>query len=131
MATVELFGQEFGLSTEISEFALMEFAEAASSGQDGDTMQGFASTLRFVRECIVADDVERFNATARRNKAKMTDLMVVIRAAFEQDTERPTSRPSDSSDGPSVIEPNSGSSAAGRVSRLAGRPDLQLMVRSA
>lgn len=131
MATVELFGDTFKLNAEVSEFALMEFAEAASSGQDGDTMQGFASTLRFVRECIDPDDLGRFTAAARKNKAKITDLLVVIKASFEQETERPTSRPSDSSDGPSSIEPKSGSNVDDKVSRLAGRPDLQLMVRSA
>lgn len=127
MADVEFFGAKFGLNPDVSEFALMEFAEAASDGQDGDMMEGLASTLRFVRECVAPKDRARFNALARKKKAGMKDLMPFLQAAFGVSADRPTGRSSDLSDGPEDTPLRSVSNSAVKVSRFAGRPDLQLM----
>ena len=125
-STVDFFGETFTLNPDVSEFALLEFADAASSGQDGDTMEGLASLLRLTRECIATDEVQRFSAVARKNRAKASDLLVVIQAAFGEATERPTGRPADSSDGPTVIEPKSEPKRVVSLSQFAGRPDIQL-----
>lgn len=125
--TVEFFGETFTLAEDVSQFALLEFAEAASDGQDGDTMEGLASMMRLVKECVDKPDVKRFLATARKNRAGTTDLIPVLSAAFEVETDRPTSRPSDSSDGPVTIAPKSPSSSDDKPSgRFDGRPDLRL-----
>lgn len=146
--TVEFFGETFTLSPDVSEFALMEFAEAAADGVDGDTMQGMASMLRLILDCLaepepVVETAEdgtetvvpqpseraRFRAVARKNRAAAKDLMPVIQAAFEGKAERPTGRSSDSSDGPGSTGPKSGSNSAVKgLERLAGRPDLQIAV---
>jgi hypothetical protein len=126
LATVDFFGETFTLNPDVSEFALLEFAEAASSGQDGDTMEGLASMLRLTKECIEPSEVQRFSAVARKNRAKAADLLVVIQAAFGDATERPTGRPADSSDGPVSIEPKSEPKRVVSISQFAGRPDIQL-----
>jgi hypothetical protein len=129
MGSVEFFGEQFDLNTEVSEFALMEFAEAAADGLDADMMAGMAAMLRLVKECVVSADVARFVKSARKNRASSTDLLPVIQATFKATTERPTSQPSDSSDGLSVIEPSSVANYDVRgLERLNGRPDLQLAV---
>lgn len=124
--TVTAMGETFTLNSDISEVALMEFAVASDDGEDGDTMKGLASVWRFVNACIADDDRGRFVALARRKNAKAADLMPVIHAVFGLTTERPTARPSDSSDGPTDTgqssEPNSDVKVSGRFD---GRPDLR------
>jgi len=130
-ATVEFFGDTFELNDDVSQFALLEFAEAASEGQDGDTMEGLASMLRLVKECVAEKDRKRFIASCRKNRAGAEDLTKVLQAAFEVKAERPTGRPADSSGGPTVIEPKSDVNSDAKASTLTGRPDLQLMVAQA
>jgi hypothetical protein len=129
MASVEFFGEQFGLNAEVSEFSLMEFAEAAADGLDANAMAGMAAMMRLIKECIVTDDVSRFLKSARKNRAGSEDLIPILKATFEQVTERPTGLPSDSSDGQSATVPSSVVSAVDKgLERLAGRPDLQLAV---
>lgn len=129
MTSVEFKGEQFEVCDEISEFALLEFADAASQGMDGDTMEGMGAMLRLVRECIVPGEWRRFRALASAEKAKVADLLPIIQAAMSGAAERPTGQPSDSSDGLSTIQPKSESTPAVPGSdRLSGRPDLLLMV---
>lgn len=142
MATVEFFGDTFGINPDVSEFALLEFAEAASDGQDGDTMEGLASLMRLVKECIAPADVvengevvtyglKHFLTVARKNRAGAEQLTTVIGAVFGAQTERPTGRPADSSAGPVSIAPKSAPNVDDKASLLPGRPDLQLAVSRA
>jgi hypothetical protein len=137
--SIEFFGEQFALSDSVSEFALLEFAEAASDGQDGDTMEGLASMLRLIKECVARDAVldeqgvvithglDRFLSLARRNRAGAKDLIPVLQVVFGAKTERPTGRPSDLSDGPDVTGSSSMPSADVKVAnRFDGRPDLRL-----
>lgn len=129
MAEVEFFGETFALASEVSEFAWMEFASAAADGQDGDTMQGYASMMTLLRACIEQKDWPRFRATARKNRASFESLLPVIQAVFEQQADLPTGGSSDSSDGPAVTVQKSEPSAADKASAaFPGRPDLQLAV---
>jgi hypothetical protein len=139
LRTVEFFGESFGLNPDPSQFALLEFAEAAADGQDGDTAQGLASVLRLVKECVVESDVVEdgevvahgrghFVASCRKNRATVETLMPVIQEAFSVSTERPTGRPADSSVGPASIAPKSEPRRDDSTSLFPGRPDLQLMV---
>ena len=127
--TVEFFGETLALAESVSEIALMEFAEAADSGGDGDTMEGRAAMFRLVKSCVADDDVKRFLTVARKNRATSAELLEVLKAAFTQVTERPTGLPADSSDGQQIIEPKSDASSGDRgLELLNGRPDLQLAV---
>lgn len=130
-------GQTFTLNDDISEWAILEFAEAVDSGMDGAEMQGLAALLRFVVELIHPADRDRFRSLARKQRATAEDLFEFLTGKVEVDAERPTGRSSDSSDGPESIPPKHALNSAGKGSRtsglhlLAGRPDLQLMVEAA
>lgn len=127
--TVEFFGETFHLNAVVPKFALIEFAEAATSGAKDSQLQTWGTMLRLSLACIAPEEEGRFRGVARRNPCEENDLTEVFKSGLAQSTERPISRPSDSSDGPPVTELKSVSSSAGKVSeRLAGRPDLQLAV---
>jgi hypothetical protein len=131
MASVQFLGESFELRPKVSEYALLKFARAAAAGEDGDTMEGMASMLRLLEKCIVPADWRRFDRLADEKDATAEQIMDVIKAAFEQVAERPTSLPSDSSDGQISTEPKSESNSAVKDSVLSGRPDLQLAVMRA
>jgi hypothetical protein len=84
-----------------------------------------------LEKCIVPADWRRFDKLADEKDATAEQIMDVIKAAFEQVAERPTSLPSDSSDGQISTEPKSESNSAVKDSVLSGRPDLQLAVMRA
>lgn len=133
--SVQFCGEQFRLNDDISEFAMLEFAMAAGDGQDGDTLQGLASLLRFVLELIHPDERDHFRALARKNRVKADDLIKVLTGEVEEAAERPTGRSSDSSDGPTVIVPKLESNSEGKVSPASGyldrykdRPDILLLL---
>ena len=129
MSSVEFFGESFGLQEGMSEFALMEFAEAAEGGVAQNSMAAMAAMLRLIKACIAADDLQRFLASARKNRPSSDDLIAVLDAAANQVTERPTSLPADSTAGPTITAPSVASSSVDKgLDRLSGRPDLQLAV---
>lgn len=130
MSTVPFAGETFEM-LEVSGAALLDFAEASSEGQDGNMMEGLASIKRLIRDCLSDEDWKRFWALARKTRATPDDLLKVVQSILTGETERPTSRPADSSAGPSVTEPKSEPSADVKVSTLAGRPDLRVMIRQA
>lgn len=133
---VEFFDQSFRMKpSDEYEWEMMEFASAAKGGADSDMLSGAAATLDFLRAVVHGDDWERFRKAARDNRAQVKrDLMPIVVAAFVQPTERPTSRPSDSSDGPaSTGRKSAGGGSSKVIKRLEkkGRPDLALMVTMA
>jgi hypothetical protein len=126
---IEMFGEKFTVNDSISEFDMMEFAEAAADGMEGQS--AMASMLRLVRACIVDDDWARFRAAARKHKAAIADLTPVVDAVFKAKTERPTGQLSDSSDGLPAIEAKPESNSDAKVSELfPGRPDKQYAARA-
>lgn len=129
--TVTFKGETFTLNDEVSEFALAEFAEAASNGEDGDSLQGMASLLRFVLELITPKDRTRFRAVARRERATFDDLFAFLRGEVEAETDRPTGQSPGSSGGHETTPAKSGASFGGKGSPLAGRPDLAFAVEEA
>lgn len=137
MSEVELFGETFTVAEEVSDFALMEFADAASDGEALGRMHGLAALYRVLRELVDEKDFPRFRRAAIREKADVEALIdvigVVMRAgrAVEQSTGRPTGRPSVSSDGPAATAANStAGSFSPVIVRLEqqGRPDLAQIV---
>ena len=130
MATVEFFGETFELRPKVSQYALAKFAKAVSKSKTGeDVMRSMASMYDLVERCVTAEDWDRFDETASANDASFEELTAVLAGAFQSATERPTSLPSDSSDGQKIIAPSVASSSADKgLDRLAGRPDLQLAV---
>jgi len=121
MTSVEFFGESFALNDTVSEFALMEFAEAAADGLDADAMAGMAAMMRLIKECIVKADVARFLKSARANRASSNDLLPVLKAMFEQPA-GPRARPSRGE------EPEARDGDAGLADRLPPRSDRVLQV---
>jgi hypothetical protein len=132
VSDIEVFGETFEIAERIGLMPMMRFAKAAKSGLDSSDMDGLAAMYDLLGQCIAEKDWPRFEAAADRARADGDELMGVVTRVFEVLSERPTRRPSDSSDGPSTIEPTSTGDSSSRVlARLEGRPDLQLMVMQA
>ena len=130
MASVEFFGESFELRPAVSEYAMAKFAKAAARNKTPqDLMRSMAAMLDLIEKCLTVEDWPRFDALADENDVSFEDLTVVLDGAFNQETERPTSLPSDSSDGQLVIVPSSVVKPADKgLEHFAGRPDLQLAV---
>jgi hypothetical protein len=135
MADVEFGGETFKRADAVGLMALMRFAHVAKSGTDSNDLDGLAAMYELLEQCIHEDDWQRFQKTALKVKAKGDDLMGVVRKVISGESDRPTSRPSDSSDGPIVIGQSSESEqprpAYLRVverEEASGRPDRALMV---
>lgn len=127
--TVEAFGQTFTIAERIGLMPLMRFAKVAQSGVDSNDMAGLVAMYDLLEQCFDDADWPRFEAAADKARADGEQLMAIVAQVMAKITERPTSRPSDSSDGPRVTEPRSEVASSSPVmDRLAGRPDLQLMV---
>lgn len=128
---IDFFGQEIRLVDEVSEWALMEFAHDATTA-DSNSLEGLAAVMQLLREAVDPVDWDLFKATARANRVNAEQCMTAVVTVFQEQTNRPTGRPSVSSDGPRVTATSStvGSSPQG-IDRLAGRPDLQLVAKQA
>lgn len=131
MPDVEFYGEKFQLEDQPNEFALMQFAAAAEE-VDVNSMAAMSAAFRLLQAAIVDEDWPRFKQTAFAHKATSETLMPVMFAVFEQATDRPTERPSVSSDGPEPTPLRSVSLPADpAMDRLSGRPDLQSAVLEA
>lgn len=131
MAEVTLWGESFRVVDEVNEFAFMEFAEAAQDAE-ADSMGALAACMALLRDSIEPEDWQRFRKSARANRAKVEQLLPILVGVYTGQADRPTERPSGSSDGSPDTGPSyeaDSSSAALRL--LRGRPDLQQMVKLA
>jgi hypothetical protein len=126
--------------------AMLDFAELATGGVDENSIEGLAVVKGFLRDVVVEADWAAFWRSARKNHATVRgDLMPIIVQVITGEAARPTTRPSDSSDGPASTpessEPVSSSPdippaepvKLRAVQRLEdeGRPDKALMVQMA
>lgn len=125
---VDFYGEKIRLNPDgISEFALMEFAEAASGDMDADGMTGMAVMLRTVCDGIYEKDRPKFRSLARKNRATSGDLTPLLKAVFEGQGEHPTGLPSDSTDGQEATERKSEQSSGAKVTALyPSRPDMAM-----
>jgi hypothetical protein len=126
---VTFHGETFAMADRIGLMPLMRFAKFAKAGVDSADMAGLAALYDLLEQCIDPQDWPRFEACADKNRADGEELLEVVTDVIERLTDRPTTRPSVSSDGPRTVEPNSTASSSSDASRLLpGRPDLQLFV---
>jgi hypothetical protein len=156
MRSVDFLGAEFAIADKVGLMPLLRFAHAAKSGLDSADLEGMAAMYDMLRQCIADEAVyvrdgrpidkpaevdesvtklggwAEFEAHATKAKADDEDLMGVVQRVMTLLSERPTSQPSDSSDGPQQIAPTSeaDSSSLAVVRRLksTGRPDLAMAV---
>lgn len=114
---------EFRVADKIGLMPLMRFAKVAKSGVDSNEIEGLAAMYDLLRACIHPEDWARFEEHADRQAADNDQLLEVVGTVMRVVSERPTGRPSESSDGPSANEPESTVSFLRRAS--VGRPDLE------
>lgn len=138
---LQLGGEEFRVRAGVPLAARMRFAHVTQKSKTTDWEQ-LDAVYRLCRAALHPDeDFDRFLDAAERDDVDQEALSEFVRRVMTGDTDRPTSRPSDSSDGPSSTEPKSESAPAAsedsvhaRVIRMhekAGRPDKALIVLQA
>ena len=137
--TVPFGGEDFKVADSIGNMALMRFAHVAQK-KGTNEVEEWAALYDLCSAVIAAEDWDRFMDVAVREEADDKTLMLLVRKVLTGQTDRPTSRPSDSSDGPESTEqssvPDSSSPAELHlrvIRRLEeeGRPDKALMVQMA
>ena len=142
--TIEFKGEKFGAEFPVPPMALMEFAHIAAGDVDSSDLQGFAAMYDLLESVIKPEDWGRFRRHAKKSRATDRDLQELVIKVVTGQTDRPTQRPSDSSDGPVSTEQKSESAPEplpsaeeplhARVIRMhekAGRPDKALIVLQA
>jgi hypothetical protein len=136
VADLQFAGESFAVADKIGWMPLMRFAVLAKQGVDTDDMDGLVAVHDLLRACIADQDWERFQAHADKVRAG-EELLQVVTQAVALITERPTSQPSDSSDGPLTTSAPSadgyGSPVTSLTQRLEreGRPSIAYMVQQA
>jgi len=131
LLTFDYFGTELRVDPNLTEVDLLDFLEGA---EDLDTRDaGALKVLKdLCRSAIHPEDFDRFWALAREHRQGIEDRMAVALACVEAAAARPTQPSSVSSGGPSATATRSEGDSFSQVrSRLAGRPDLQLVVDQA
>ena len=131
MSDVDFAGDKFRMAERIGLMPLMRFAKIAKAGVDSTDLDGLAALYDLLEQCIAEDEWQRFQNAADKARADGDQLMQVVKDVFEALSGRPTSRPSDSSGGPTTTPPNSEDDLSLRVvKRLEdeGRPDQAYMV---
>lgn len=125
-------GAEFAVASKIGLMPLMRFAKVAKAGVDSSDEEGMVAMYDLLQQCIADEEWTRFEAHADKTRADDQELLQVVKDVMAILSERPTSRPSASSDGPQSTAPTSeeDSSSLEVVRRLKsqGRPDLAMAV---
>lgn len=132
-------GEQFAVTFPVPPMALMEFAHIAVGDVDSNDMEGLNAMYELLESVIEPEEWQRFKRHAKKTRAVDEDLMGLVRRVIRGETDRPTVRPSDSSDGPVVTEPRSefeqdSSEPADLTMRVVrrleaeGRPDKALLV---
>lgn len=105
--SIEFAGEKFAVADRVGLMPLMRFAHLASAGVDSEDMEALAAMYDLLEQCLADEDWGRFQRAATKSRADGEALMGVVQKAIEVIGERPTGPASDSSGGPTVIEPKS------------------------
>lgn len=126
--SVTLGGEVFFLR-QPGHYAMQDVLELAEKGVDSESAAGYRAISNLVAACMSEQDYARWEMVARRERSTGEDM---IRLVLEGLADRPTVRPSDSSDGPPSTATTSTDAAFLRVVQgEAGRPDRQLILLQA
>lgn len=128
--TVEWEGESFAIADEVGVMSRIWFGKLAEDGEDAESTQGAAAISDMLEDCLADGEYPRFRAHARSIKATMPQILHLCGMTIEALAERPTVRPSDSSDGPPTTNvPSSDAPLARVLARIpATRPDLKSQV---
>jgi len=132
--TVEFLGERFAVAEKLGVLPMMRFAKVAKGGADSSDMDGLAAMYDLLQQSIADDEWERFSDHADAQRADSEELMQVVADVIAIHSGRPTSRPSDSSDGSQTTTAKSAGDSSSQVIEAleaAGRPDLALFVMQA
>ncbi len=141
------FGATIRIGPEFGDIVFADWAEEFTQIDDDDPRAGYANKVLWQR-LIHPDDFAEFWRLAREHRQGTAQLARLFRsletALVEAETDRPTTRPGDSSPGPKTAPGNSmatsfgpGSDVSAAAERAAarleaqGRPDLALVVERA
>lgn len=130
----EFFGETFDLPERFNMRLFTRFGTLAQKGMDSSDIESVAMIDRLIDQSVRPEDVARFDEVCDRERPDFEELMEFVMGVVAEVTERPTKRPSDSSDGPtSTKDSSSDVSSLPVIARLeqSGRPDLALMVTKA
>lgn len=129
MPKLDWLGESFDVQDEISAIAMGDFAVAAAGDDDKGSIATMAAMMGLLKDCVMPEDWQRFREVAVAKRAGFDALMEFVKDLITAQSERPTTQPSDFTDGLPATELKSVSSSADKVSQaFPGRPDKQLAV---
>jgi hypothetical protein len=132
--TFGFFEHTLRVNPGFGELELADFLEAAAVVDEDNATASMALLKNVMRAAVHPEDFDTFWTTAKRERQGIADLMGILIALVEAVTDRPTERPSDSSDGPQQTSLGSVANSSSQVIRrleVEGRPSIALMVRQA
>jgi hypothetical protein len=127
----EFFGETFEAPERFNMRAFTRFAALAEQGIDDADMSAVAAVDRLITQSVKPEDLGRFDALCDKERPSVDELMEFIGTVISEVTDRPTERPSDSTDGPSTTATSSAAdSSSAVIHRLEqeGRASVALMV---
>jgi hypothetical protein len=130
----EFFGETFETPDRFNMRLFTRFGSLAKRGVDSEDIEGVAMIDALIDQCLRPEDVDRFDELCNRERPDFEELMGFVMEVVAEVTNRPTKRPSDSSDGPTPTTVSStGDSSSRVIARLEQqeRPDLALLVSKA
>jgi hypothetical protein len=143
--TVEFCGVDWRIGERVGLMPMLRYARVTKRAMQrqrnqktddeaggADLMEMYDATLSLLEQCVHPDEWDRFEQVTTEHGVDHEGYMDFAGRVMAALTDRPTTRSSDSSDGPRIIEPSStDDSSSPVIHRLndKGRPDLALMVR--
>lgn len=116
--TITFLGKEYSVAEKLGLMPLIKFAYVASRGADAADMEGMAAMYTLLRSVVADEQWAAFEEHATEERATDDDLLAAVQGAIAVMTARPTSRPSDSSAGPSRTETSSPDASLSLVSSI-------------
>lgn len=129
--TVGFCGEDFTLADDLAYMVILQHSKALeATGEEKGRLLAVAQ-YDLLRMVLADEEWPRFQQVATRNRSSEEQLWAFINDAVEAIVERPTSRSTDSSGGPSSTDPKSSATRTASdeaEEAFPGRPDLQIAV---
>lgn len=127
--TFGYLGSVIRTNPRLTDVAVMRLVGRLTDAEQMSGRQAVAAFGNILEALIHPDDVEQFWEVAERERQTLDDLADTIEQILSGVTDRPTQRPSGSSDGPQPTTASSPGDSSSRVlTLLKDRPDLAVLV---